>query len=43
MHGASIGTAGTCLRAGPSGNRAPGVRRSLYVMLTMTILIGQVR
>ena len=34
MHGASIGTA---------GNRAPGVRRSLYVVLTMTTLIGQVR
>jgi len=43
MHGASIGTAATCPEHGPPGNRAPGVRRSLYVPLTMTTLIGRVR
>ena len=43
MHGASIETAGTCLRAWAGGNRAPGARRSLYVALTMTILTGQAR
>ena len=43
MHGASIGAAGTGPGPGPLGNRAPRARRSLYVMLTMTMLIGQVQ
>ena len=42
MHGASIGTAGTAFTPGRVGNRAPRARRSLYMMLTMTMLIGQV-
>ena len=43
MHGASIGTAGNVpSRLGRVGNRTPGARRSLYIVLTMTMLIGQV-
>ena len=42
MHGASIGNRGN-IPGGPGpGNRAPHMWRSLYVVLTMTILIGLV-
>ena len=44
MHGASLGTAGNVpSHLGRVGNRAPGARRSLDIVLTMTMLIGQVR
>ena len=44
MHGASIGTAGNVVHTWADwGNRATGARRSLDIVLTMTMQIGQVR
>jgi hypothetical protein len=42
MHCASIRTRERASGPGSAGNRTTGVRRSLYVALTVTILIGQV-